>query len=141
MRRRSAFVAATHEARKAVVTYLQARIVDQAYRLAKLTSIMRSSLLAMLATLALLATLVSPTQASAPYLCKCTCFLTNSTIVPIYKPQEIANPCSTCTRQFCLDQNLAGCQGARIENPNADTGTGFEGEVWARCFREQSRVK
>ena len=90
----------------------------------------------MMLTALIVTILITQVQASAPYLCKCTCFLSNTTIVPIYKPADKANPCTTCTRQFCIDQNLSGCEGARIENPNADTGTGWEGEVWARCFRE-----
>jgi hypothetical protein len=81
-------------------------------------------------------TLPLQVTSSSPYLCKCTCFSTNSTILPLLSPIDPSNPCTTCTRQFCLDQKLYGCEGARIENPNADTGTGWEGEVWARCFRE-----
>ncbi|PWN25520.1 hypothetical protein BDZ90DRAFT_262168 [Jaminaea rosea] len=82
--------------------------------------------------------LASTASASAPYLCKCTCFTTNTTILPLYKPVDPANPCTTCTRQFCIDSNLEGCKGATLENPNADTGTGWEGEVWARCFQRDS---
>ncbi|CAO1622919.1 unnamed protein product [Parajaminaea phylloscopi] len=96
--------------------------------------------LAALLIVALLGCLLhtSPTLASTPYLCKCTCFSTNTTILPLYAPIDPSNPCTTCTRQFCIEQNLKECQGARIEKPDADTGTGWEGEVWARCFQRDS---
>ncbi|PWN48165.1 hypothetical protein IE53DRAFT_305193, partial [Violaceomyces palustris] len=67
-------------------------------------------------------------------LCKCTCFSTNSTLVPLYSPVDPIKPCSTCTRQFCLDQGLEICKGAKLEKTDGDTGTGWEGEVWAKCF-------
>ncbi|PWN22601.1 hypothetical protein BCV69DRAFT_246532 [Microstroma glucosiphilum] len=92
----------------------------------------------LLAGLFLALTLPLQVTSSSPYLCKCTCFSTNSTILPLLSPIDPSNPCTTCTRQFCLDQKLYGCEGARIENPNADTGTGWEGEVWARCFQRES---
>lgn len=82
--------------------------------------------------------LASSTTASSPWLCRCTCFTTNTTIIPLYKPVDPSNPCTTCTRQFCIDQNLKECQGARIENPDVDVGTGWEGDVWARCFQRDS---
>ncbi|WFD36418.1 hypothetical protein MCUN1_003297 [Malassezia cuniculi] len=41
--------------------------------------------------------------------------------------------CSTCTKQFCVD-NAEGCRGAQIVESNDDTSTGFEGQVWAKCF-------
>lgn len=68
------------------------------------------------------------------HLCKCTCFQTNSTLVPLYSPIDPAKPCTTCTRQFCLDQGLEMCKGAKLEHTDHDTGTGFEGDVWAKCF-------
>ncbi|CEH14666.1 hypothetical protein CBOM_02492 [Ceraceosorus bombacis] len=43
-----------------------------------------------------------------------------------------------CTRQFCLDQGLESCKGATLERPDKDTGTGWEGQVWARCFQRDS---
>jgi len=75
----------------------------------------------------------------SPFLCRCTCFQTNTTVIPLYAPSSTSNsknPCTSCTRQFCLDQNLEGCKDAKIERPDADTGTGWEGEVWARCLSE-----
>lgn len=72
----------------------------------------------------------------AMYMCKCTCFSTNSTVVPLFAPVDADKPCTTCTRKFCLDQGLDICKGAKLEKPDHDTGTGFEGDVWARCFRE-----
>ncbi|EPQ29919.1 uncharacterized protein PFL1_06857 [Pseudozyma flocculosa PF-1] len=68
------------------------------------------------------------------HLCKCTCFSTNSTLVPIFAPADPAKPCLTCTRQFCIDQGLEICKGARIAPTDGDTGTGWEGDVWAKCF-------
>ncbi|UZJ55105.1 hypothetical protein CBS101457_004425 [Exobasidium rhododendri] len=81
-----------------------------------------------------------PAQAASsnPHLCRCTCFVTNTTIVPLFSPVDPQNPCTTCTRQFCLNQGLEACKGARIERPDADTGTGWEGEVWAKCLRPDS---
>ena len=82
--------------------------------------------------------LASSTLAASnnPHLCRCTCFVTNTTILPLFSPIDPHNPCTTCTRQFCLSQGLEACRGARIERPDADTGTGWEGEVWAKCLRE-----
>lgn len=83
--------------------------------------------------------LVSPRQNSRHlHLCKCTCFQTNSTLVPLYSPADAAKPCLTCTRQFCLDQGLEMCKGAKLEHTDHDVGTGFEGDVWAKCFERDS---
>lgn len=81
-------------------------------------------------------TLVTLAASNNPHLCRCTCFVTNTTILPLFSPLDPHNPCSTCTRQFCLSQGLEACRGARIERPDADTGTGWEGEVWAKCLRK-----
>lgn len=82
---------------------------------------------------------VAPRQISRNvYLCKCTCFQTNSTLVPIYSPVDAAKPCTTCTRQFCLDQNLDICKDAKLEHTDHDVGTGLEGDVWAKCFERDS---
>jgi hypothetical protein len=67
--------------------------------------------------------------------CKCVCF-TNSTILPLYLPKDPVHPCLTCTRQFCLDQKLPICLGAKTGDEDLDTGTGKSGDVEARCFRE-----
>lgn len=75
-----------------------------------------------------------------PHLCRCTCFVTNTTIVPLFSPVDSRNPCTTCTRQFCLNQGLEACRGARIERPDADTGTGWEGEVWAKCLSKLLKI-
>ncbi|SNX86037.1 uncharacterized protein MEPE_04746 [Melanopsichium pennsylvanicum] len=72
------------------------------------------------------------------HLCKCTCFQTNSTLVPLYATSDPAKPCATCTRQFCLDQGLDICKGAKLEHTDHDTGTGLEGDVWAKCFERDS---
>lgn len=92
-------------------------------------------LLMILTVLAVLIPLASA-KTTNPYLCRCTCFGTNSTVVPLFSPIDPQNPCTTCTRQFCLSQSLEACRGARIERPDADTGTGWEGEVWAKCLRK-----
>jgi hypothetical protein len=93
-----------------------------------------------LALLALLA-LLPPSRAST-WLCKCTCFGTNTTILPLMAPAAgsagAAGPCSMCTRAFCLEHAADACQGATLQTPSQDTGTGWEGEVWSRCFRESS---
>ncbi|SPO32528.1 uncharacterized protein UTRI_04272 [Ustilago trichophora] len=82
---------------------------------------------------------VAPRQNSRHlHLCKCTCFQTNSTLVPLYSPLDPSKPCSTCTRQFCLDQGLDMCKGAKLEHTDHDVGTGFEGDVWAKCFERDS---
>lgn len=82
---------------------------------------------------------VGPRQNSRHlHLCKCTCFQTNSTLVPLYSPLDPAKPCLTCTRQFCLDQGLDMCKGAKLEHTDHDVGTGLEGDVWAKCFERDS---
>lgn len=82
---------------------------------------------------------VGPRQNSRHlHLCKCTCFQTNSTLVPLYAPLDPAKPCLTCTRQFCLDQGLDMCKGAKLEHTDHDVGTGLEGDVWAKCFERDS---
>ncbi|KDN41771.1 hypothetical protein K437DRAFT_170044 [Tilletiaria anomala UBC 951] len=82
----------------------------------------------------------SPTLAKrrAMYMCKCTCFSTNSTVIPLFAPIDPDKPCLTCSRKFCLDQGLEICKGAKLETPDHDTGTGYEGDVWARCFQRGS---
>ncbi|PWN99143.1 hypothetical protein FA09DRAFT_329085 [Tilletiopsis washingtonensis] len=93
-----------------------------------------------LALLALLA-LLPPSRAST-WLCKCTCFGTNTTILPLMAPAAgsagAAGPCSMCTRAFCLEHAADACQGATLQTPSQDTGTGWEGEVWSRCFQRNS---
>lgn len=81
---------------------------------------------------------ITPRQNSRHlHLCKCTCFQTNSTLVPLYSPVDPAKPCTTCTRQFCLDQGLEVCKGAKLEHTDHDVGTGLEGDVWAKCFERE----
>lgn len=72
-------------------------------------------------------------QVGLRHVCKCTCFTTNTTLVPLYVGGKTGNLCSMCTKQFCLEQ-AAGCKGAQIAEGNDDTGTGYEGQVWAKCF-------
>ena len=71
---------------------------------------------------------------SVQHVCKCTCFSTNSTLIPLYAPVDPSKPCLTCTRQFCIDQNLDICKDAKLGDSDGDTATGFEGDVWAKCF-------
>lgn len=98
---------------------------------------LRSLLLAGLALLAFLLPSVAAASfsSSAMSFCKCLC-LGNSTILPLYLPKDPLHPCLTCTRQFCLDQKLTACVGLTIGEEDFDTGTGEEGDVEARCFRE-----
>lgn len=77
---------------------------------------------------------VVPSTSDTLYYCKCTCF-DNFTIVPLYMPENPSKPCTSCTKQFCLDQKLPICRGAEVPDLNKDTGTGKEGDVEARCFR------
>lgn len=72
------------------------------------------------------------------HVCKCTCFTTNTTLIPLYVPQRPGDLCSTCTKQFCVER-AEGCRGAQIAEGNDDTGTGFEGQVWAKCFSTYTR--
>ncbi|KAG9006447.1 hypothetical protein FRB94_000685 [Tulasnella sp. JGI-2019a] len=72
------------------------------------------------------------------YFCKCICFGTNYTILPIYKPTNAAKPCLTCTKRWCADQKLPICLGADIGEIDMDTGTGKEGDIEGRCFQRDS---
>ncbi|PWN90242.1 hypothetical protein FA10DRAFT_260108 [Acaromyces ingoldii] len=112
-------------------------------RLPRLSRLSRSLFVLLVLTILLVAPVLSAAdaplrKASGPYLCRCTCFVTNTTLVPLYAPVDPRNPCSTCTRQFCLQQGLEACKGAKLERPNEDTGSGWEGEVWARCLQPAS---
>ncbi|WVN85618.1 uncharacterized protein L203_100767 [Cryptococcus depauperatus CBS 7841] len=69
--------------------------------------------------------------------CKCICF-SNSTVIPLYRPENPKKPCLSCTRQFCLDQKLVICKGAKVPELDTDVGTGTEGDVEARCFKRDS---
>ncbi|KAN0060118.1 hypothetical protein ACQY0O_008092 [Thecaphora frezii] len=115
------------------------RSLSRSHSRGRRTSLL-SSTLSLLTVFLLLFTLLTPAASAhvkrspQQHLCKCTCFSTNSTLVPLFAPADPAKPCLTCTRQFCLDQGLEICKGARIAPPDGDTGTGWEGEVWAKCF-------
>lgn len=50
-------------------------------------------------------------------------------------PDDPSKPCLSCTKQWCVNQNLPICQGASLGDTDRDTGTGKEGDVEARCFR------
>ena len=63
------------------------------------------------------------------------CFGSNYTILHLAIPDDPKKPCLSCTKQWCLNQNLAQCAGAKIGDTNPDTATGKEGDVEARCFR------
>ncbi|GAA5854404.1 hypothetical protein JCM3766R1_005968 [Sporobolomyces carnicolor] len=76
--------------------------------------------------------------------CRCACF-GNSTIIPLYRPTTPSAPCLTCTRQFCLDQKLTQCVGAKNKKNGADdtewdfdVDSGEGGDVEARCFQRDS---
>ncbi|EKM83868.1 hypothetical protein AGABI1DRAFT_51399 [Agaricus bisporus var. burnettii JB137-S8] len=70
--------------------------------------------------------------------CKCICFQTNSTILHLDLPDNPAQPCLSCTKKWCLNQNLPICAGASLGDTNPDTATGKEGDVEARCFQRDS---
>ncbi|KAF9069044.1 hypothetical protein BDP27DRAFT_1223239 [Rhodocollybia butyracea] len=70
--------------------------------------------------------------------CKCICFQSNYTILPIKFPDTPSQPCLSCTKQWCLNQNLPICAGASLGDANPDTATGKEGDVEARCFQRDS---
>jgi hypothetical protein len=63
------------------------------------------------------------------------CFESNYTILRLNIPDNPSQPCLSCTKQWCLNQNLPICAGASLGNTNPDTATGKEGDVEARCFR------
>ncbi|GAA5871932.1 hypothetical protein JCM3774_000732 [Rhodotorula dairenensis] len=99
--------------------------------------------LAWIAMLCFLPLLLSPpvlaasSSFTAMSYCRCACF-GNSTIIPLYRPANPANPCLTCTRQFCLDQKLPACIGAQNPEEDPDTATGTGSDVEARCFQRDS---
>lgn len=63
------------------------------------------------------------------------CFQSNYTILRLAMPDNPSQPCLSCTKQWCLNQNLPICAGASLGDTDPDTATGKEGDVEARCFR------
>lgn len=55
-------------------------------------------------------------------------------------PDDPSKPCLSCTKQWCLNQNLPVCAGASLGDTDPDTATGKEGDVEARCFRALIRI-
>ncbi|KAH7930987.1 hypothetical protein BV22DRAFT_999420, partial [Leucogyrophana mollusca] len=70
--------------------------------------------------------------------CKCVCFQSNYTTLRLDTPDDPSKPCLSCTKQWCLDQNLKICRGASLGDTDPDTATGKEGDVEARCFQRDS---
>ncbi|KAF9489642.1 hypothetical protein BDN71DRAFT_1455773 [Pleurotus eryngii] len=70
--------------------------------------------------------------------CKCICFSSNYTILHLAIPDNPSQPCLSCTKQWCLNQNLPICAGASLGDTDPDTATGKEGDVEARCFQRDS---
>ncbi|KAI0033165.1 hypothetical protein K488DRAFT_23519, partial [Vararia minispora EC-137] len=70
--------------------------------------------------------------------CKCTCFGANYSILHLDNPDTPSKPCLSCTKQWCLNQNLQICAGASLGDTDPDTATGKEGDVEARCFQRDS---
>lgn len=70
--------------------------------------------------------------------CKCICFGSNYTILRMQIPDNPKQPCLSCTKQWCLNQNLPICAGAKLGDADPDTATGKEGDVEARCFQRDS---
>ena len=49
--------------------------------------------------------------------------------------RDQTHPCLSCNNQFCLDQKLPSCKGASLGSGiDMDVGTGYEGDVSAKCF-------
>ncbi|KAF9229300.1 hypothetical protein BS17DRAFT_771277 [Gyrodon lividus] len=70
--------------------------------------------------------------------CKCICFQSNYSILQMDTPDNPSKPCLSCTKQWCLNQNLLICRGASLGDTDPDTATGKEGDVEARCFQRDS---
>ncbi|VDB99612.1 unnamed protein product [Peniophora sp. CBMAI 1063] len=70
--------------------------------------------------------------------CKCICFGANYSILHLAIPENPSKPCLSCTKQWCLNQNLPICAGATLGDTDPDTATGKEGDVEARCFQRDS---
>ncbi|KDQ63739.1 hypothetical protein JAAARDRAFT_389830 [Jaapia argillacea MUCL 33604] len=70
--------------------------------------------------------------------CKCICFASNYSILHLDIPDNPSKPCLSCTKQWCLNQNLPICAGASLGDTDPDTATGKEGDVEARCFQRDS---
>ncbi|KAG2350375.1 hypothetical protein BDR05DRAFT_954475 [Suillus weaverae] len=70
--------------------------------------------------------------------CKCICFSANYTILSLNTPDNPSKPCLSCTKQWCLDQNLPICANASLGDTDPDTASGLEGDVEARCFQRDS---
>ncbi|KIM66178.1 hypothetical protein SCLCIDRAFT_111091, partial [Scleroderma citrinum Foug A] len=68
----------------------------------------------------------------------CICFGSNYTILQMHTPDNPSKPCLSCTKQWCLNQNLPICAGATLGDTDPDTATGKEGDVEARCFQRDS---
>ncbi|KZF22891.1 hypothetical protein L228DRAFT_247305 [Xylona heveae TC161] len=85
------------------------------------------------AVLSALVFFASCTSATTPTsFCKCTCFNTNSTIIPLTPPSDgnpgaAATTCADCNRSFCLEYRLPICKGAREE------------DIFTTCFQRDSR--
>ncbi|KAI0695593.1 hypothetical protein BC835DRAFT_1519809 [Cytidiella melzeri] len=79
-----------------------------------------------------------PHKWEATNFCKCICFGSNYTILHLSLPDNPNKPCLSCTKQWCLNQNLAICAGATLGDADPDTATGKEGDVEARCFQRDS---
>ncbi|KAI0271358.1 hypothetical protein BC834DRAFT_859108 [Gloeopeniophorella convolvens] len=70
--------------------------------------------------------------------CKCVCFGSKYAILHLDIPDNPSKPCLSCTKQWCLNQNLPICAGASLGDTDPDTATGKEGDVEARCFQRDS---
>ncbi|KLO20270.1 hypothetical protein SCHPADRAFT_992351 [Schizopora paradoxa] len=90
--------------------------------------------------------LIEPVSAStllgnkweATNFCKCICFGTNYTILHLALPDNPSKPCLSCTKQWCLNQNLPICAGADLGETDPDSAPGKKGDVEARCFQRDS---
>ncbi|KIY71639.1 hypothetical protein CYLTODRAFT_369002 [Cylindrobasidium torrendii FP15055 ss-10] len=70
--------------------------------------------------------------------CKCICFGANYTILHLDITDTPAQPCLSCTKQWCLNQNLVGCSGATLGDADPEAMGTDSGDVEARCFQRDS---
>ncbi|KAH8998903.1 hypothetical protein EDB86DRAFT_2910808 [Lactarius hatsudake] len=83
---------------------------------------------------------VIPTRSHGLLLTRPTgiCFETKNAILRLDIPDNPSKPCLSCTKQWCLNQNLPICAGASLGDTDPDTASGKEGDVEARCFQRDS---
>ncbi|KAI0307742.1 hypothetical protein B0F90DRAFT_1676807 [Multifurca ochricompacta] len=66
--------------------------------------------------------------------CKCICFGTKYAILRLDIPDNPSKPCLSCTKQWCLNQNLPICAGASLGDTDPDTATGKKAMLRRAAF-------